>query len=329
MVDFVGLAVLVLLVVLFGYLVRRAWGSKNAILKWVGLVLAGLVTLLFTLVLIGAVIGTVKLNQNYNADHPVAEIKVAGTPEQVARGAKIAQVCGCHLNQGKLPLSGNDFFGGPGGGPPLGTLWARNLTPGGELKDWSDGEIIRAVREGVHKNGRSLIIMPAEVFRSLSDDDVQALVAYLRSQPAVTPDAPPNNLNVLGAVVASGIMGNLLTVQPHISQPVIAPPEGATAEYGQYLVNIIGCRQCHGANLAGGKLGGGPPPGPNLTSLVPTWSQEQFDNTIHTGVDPTGHTLNPEEMPWKEISVFATDDDLKAIYAYLHGLPTLPNNPKQ
>lgn len=329
MVDFVGLAVLVLLVVLFGYLVRRAWGSKNAILKWVGLVLAGLLTLLFTLVLIGAVTGTVKLNRNYNADHPVAAVKVAGTPEQLARGEKIARICSCHLNQGNLPLSGNNFLGGPEGAPPIGTLWARNLTPGGELKDWSDGEIIRAIREGVHKNGRSLIIMPAEIFHNMSDADVQALVAYLRSQPAVTPDAPPNNLNVLGSLLASGLMGDIFTEQPHIAQPVIAPPEGATAEYGQYLVSIIGCRQCHGENFAGGKEGGGPPPGPNLTALVPKWSQEQFDNTIRTGVDPTGHTLNAEQMPWKEISAFASDDDLKAIYAYLHGLPTLPDNPKQ
>lgn len=329
MVDIVGFVVVLFLVLLFGFLTRRAWGSKNAILKWVGVVLAGLLTLLFTLVLIGAVIGTAKLNQNYNADHPVADIKVAGTPEQLARGEKIAQVCGCHLNQGKLPLTGNDFLGGPGGAPPIGSLWARNLTPGGELKDWSDGEIIRAIREGVHKNGRSLVIMPAEIFHNMSDADVQALVAYLRSQPAVTPDVPPNHFNLLGAVFASGIAGNLFTVQPHLSQPVIAPPEGPTAEYGQYLVNIIGCRQCHAQNLAGGKLGGGPAPGPNLTALVPTWSLEQFANTIHTGVDPTGHTLNPEEMPWKEISAFANDDDLKALYAYLHGLPTLPDNPKQ
>ena len=66
-----------------------------------------------------------------------------------------------------------------------------------------------------------------------------------------------------------------------------------------------------------------------VTALVPKWSEADFIKTIRTGVDPTGHTLNPDQMPYKEISTFATDDDLKAIYAYVHGLPTLPDNPKQ
>ena len=77
-------------------------------------------------------------------------------------------------------MVGQDFSKG---GPPVGTLYGANLTPAGEIKDWSDGEIIRAIREGVHKTGRSLIIMPSEVFRHLSDVDVQAIVAYfVRSQ---------------------------------------------------------------------------------------------------------------------------------------------------
>ncbi len=55
-------------------------------------------------------------------------------------------------------------------------------------------------------------------------------------------------------------------------------------------------------------------------ALVPTWSEADFVKTIRTGVDPTGHSLNPDAMPWKEISTFGADDDLRAIYAYLHAL---------
>lgn len=320
----VGLLVLLALVVLFGWLAKRAWGSKHKVLKWPALVLAGLLTLLFALVFVVALMGTLKLYAP--ASNPVANVKVAGTPEQIARGAKFAGICvGCHSSTtGKLPLDGSkdDFMSDPTA-PPVGSLYAPNLTPAGEVKDWSDGEIIRAIREGVHKSGRPLIIMPSEEFHNLSDADVQSVVAYLRSQPA-TPnkpqnDTPSNGLNLLGSIfVGAGLFST--SAQVPITQPIVAPPEGATADYGKYLVDNIGCRSCHGADLAGGTPGFGPPPGPNITAVVPKWSEADFIKTIRTGVDPTGKALDPEQMPWKEYSAFASDNDLKAIYAYVHGL---------
>jgi mono/diheme cytochrome c family protein len=335
MTDFVSLIVLVLLVMLCGYLAWRAWGSKRRWLKWVGVILSGLLTLIFAVILIVVVYGTFKLNQNYNASHPVAEVHATASPEKLAWAEKYVLFCaGCHSPNQQPPLAGRDFLapepGAEGGGaPPIGNLYARNLTPGGELKDWSDGEIIRAIREGVHKNGRSLIVMPSSIFHNLSDEDVQAIVVYLRSQPAVTPDAPPNSLNALGVIFLAVLFPDAQTVQPHIAQPVVAPPQGATAEWGQYMVHISGCADCHGANLAGGKVGGGPPPGPNLTALVPKWNETDLVKTIRTGVDPEGHTLNPNEMPWKELSGLMSDEDLKAVYLYLHGLPTQADNPRQ
>jgi len=319
----VGLLVLLALVVLFGWLAKRAWGSKHKVLKWPALVLSGLLTLACVLLFVVALIGTIRLYAP--ASNPVASVKVAGSADQIARGARFATYCaGCHSTAGKPPLDGgkDDFISGEGT-PPVGSVYAPNLTPAGEIKDWSDGEIVRAIREGVHKSGRPLVIMPSETFRNLSDADVQAVVAYLRSQPA-TPnqpqnDTPSNSFNLLGALFVGG--GLFPTgVQPPITAPVVAPPEGATADYGKYLVANIGCRECHGADLAGGTPGFGPPPGPNLTVVLPKWSETDFIKTTRSGVDPTGHALNPDMMPWKEISAFATDDDLKAIYAYLHGL---------
>src|SRR5258708_7847962 len=114
MVDFVGLAVVLILALVMAWLVSRAWGSKNAILKWAGVVLGGLLTLIFALVFIGAVLGTLKLNRNYNADHPVADLKVAGTPDQIARGAKLTKICGCH----GPTLGGTNFFDPSKGAPP-------------------------------------------------------------------------------------------------------------------------------------------------------------------------------------------------------------------
>ncbi len=322
--NVVSIVVLLVLVVLFAWLTRRAWGSRRRILKWVGVVLAGLLTLLLALVTVVALIGFYKAYAPVG--YAVPEVKVAGSADQVAAGQRLAHFCeGCHSSSGALPLDGgNDNFGSFPGGPPVAALYPPNLTPAGELKGWSDGDIIRAIREGVHKSGRPLLVMPAEIFHHMSDADVQALVAYLHSQPA-TPhsannDTPSNGVNVLGALfVGAGIFQT--SVQPEITQPVVSPPRGVSVEYGKYLVTITGCNTCHGADLAGGTPGGfGPPAGPNLTVLVPQWSDTLFIKTIRTGVDPTGHQLNPTEMPYKEISAAYEDDQLEAIYTYLHGL---------
>ncbi len=328
MFDFVGVLILVVLIVLFGWLAKRAWGSKRAFLKWLGIILAGLLTLLLTLVLVVALIGFVKLNTPQN--NPVTNVKVQGTPDQIARGENFAGFCaGCHSMTGKPPLDGSkgNFLEG---GPPLVevTLYPPNLTPGGPLKNWTDGEIIRAIREGIDKNGRGLFIMPSEVFHNLSDADVQAIVAYLRSQPEVKRDTPPTSFNVVGAVfVGAGIFST--SAQTPISQPVVAPPAGATADYGKYLVSVLGCRVCHGENLAGGTPSEfGPPAGPNLTAIVPKWSEADFVKTIRTGTDPTGHALDPNKMPWKEISAFGSDDDLKALFAFLKTLTPIQNPAK-
>lgn len=314
--DYVGIGILVLLLILFGFLTWRAWRANNKILKYAGGIVSGLLTLVVAVVTGAALYGFAQLNKTYT--NPVADIKVASTPDQVARGQKLAYACvGCHSSNGQFPLAGQNFGEG---GPPLGTLYATNLTPGGELKDWTDGEIIRAIREGIHKNGRSLLIMPAGGFHGMSDADVQALVAYLRSQPAA-PATPPTQINLVGALLVTISGGAFLTAQPPITGPVTGPPEGPTAEYGQYLISSIGgCRDCHGANLAGGVADpNGPPAGPNLTTVGQRWSEADFIKAMRTGMKPDG-TAFSEDMPWKEINAFASDDDLKALYAHLKTL---------
>jgi mono/diheme cytochrome c family protein len=240
----------------------------------------------------------------------------------MATAERFAHGCaGCHSTAGNVPLDGSkdSLFNGSNG-PPFGTMYAPNLTPGGPLKDWSDGEIIRAIREGVDQSGRPLVFMPSDTFHNIGDADVQALVAYLRSQPAVQHDTPPRDISILGTIlVGAGLFPT--AAQPPITQPVVAPEPGPTPAYGEYLVNITGCRTCHGQNLTGRPPGGfGPPAGQNLVAVVPTWSEADFVKMIRTGVDPKGHALNPDQMPWKDFSAVFTDDNLKAIYAYLHGL---------
>jgi hypothetical protein len=197
----IAILVLVALLALFAWLTRRTWRARNTILKWVGAVLAGLVTVILVLVTVVVVIGFYKLYAPVG--YPVANVRVQATPEQIARGEKFAPVCaGCHSAIAQLPLDGgnDNFVDG------LGTLVAPNLTPAGPLKDWSDGEIIRAIREGVHQTGRALIVMPSEIFRYFSDADVQTVVAYLRSQPAVNHDTPPSGLGPIAMIlIGAGI----------------------------------------------------------------------------------------------------------------------------
>lgn len=324
MFDLLGVALLLVVAALGVWLIARARRARNRAVKWLGGTLSGVVTLACIIAFCTVLAGFYRVSYpQYHA--AAADVKVAGTPDQLARGAKIAVICAaCHSPNENPPLAGRDMF--VNGGPPIGTLYAANLTPAGEIKDWTDGEIIRAIREGLHKSGRSLVIMPSEVFHNLSDSDVQSVVAYLRSQPAAGTPTPPTKLNVVGGLLVA--LGFPTAAQPPIAQPVVAPPEGTSADYGKYLVSIAACRTCHGEHLAGRVAKGpGPPAGPNLTMLVPSWTAEQFAQTIRTGVDPNKHTLT-SEMPWKSISHFATDDDLAAMYAYLHVLAPLPGPDK-
>jgi hypothetical protein len=82
--------ILVILIALFGFLATRAWKLKNAFLKCTGVFISGLLTLIPATLLVLALIGFSKLNARY--DNPVAEIQVAGSPAQVARGEKLANI---------------------------------------------------------------------------------------------------------------------------------------------------------------------------------------------------------------------------------------------
>src|SRR5262249_19675124 len=300
----------------------------RAVVKWPGLALAGLVTLILGLVTMFATIGFYKLNERRT--NPVAEIRVAAAPDQIARGERLAHLCAtCHSWDNQVVLSGSDFIA-KFGFPPVGTLHSPNLTPAGNISDWSDGELVRAIREGVHKNGRSLLIMPVETLRNLSDEDVQAIVAYLRAQPAMGSPTPTNQFSVFGALFMN--LSDLRTTQPPVGS-VTKPPPG-TREYGKYMVDVMGCRDCHGTQLQG-KLDLGqpaPPPGPNLTRIVPQWTEEDFMTFFNTGAPPGGGSVPTVtlaggqtlfRMPWPEFRAAATDDELKAIYAYLHSLPAV------
>jgi mono/diheme cytochrome c family protein len=325
MFDIVGILILIVVIAIFAFLTTRAWKLKNAFLRWAGIFLLGLLTLIPAALLVLALVGFSMLNKHY--DNPVASIQVERTQAQIARGEQLAHTCSsCHSPGNELPLSGSNF-GLKFEMPPLGTLYAPNLTPSGDIQDWSDGELIRAIREGLHKNGRSLLVMPSGNYRNLSDEDAQAIVAYLRSQPATGGPTPKNHFNMLGAVFMN--LSDFRTAQQPVGR--VTAPETGTAEYGKYLVDVTGCRDCHGDQLQGKVDNGqpGPTSGPNLTKIVLGWTEEQFMAFFNTGKLPGGGQVpmitlasgfTEPRMPWSSVRATTTDAELKDMFAYLHNL---------
>jgi cytochrome c553 len=313
--------VVLLLSVLFFWLAVRAARARPLAVRILGTFVSGVLGLALAAFTVLAIVGAVKLNTSpYQYTTQTASIPVTGGPDQLARGKQLAQGCtGCHSSTGNLPLDGgkDDFLAG---GPPLGSLYAPDLTPSGPIKDWTDAEVIRAIREGVDKDDRPLVIMPSGGFHGLSDADVQAVVAYLRSQPPSNREVPAPSFTALaGAFFGAGMFPT--SAQPPINGPVTAPPRAATADYGRYLTTATGCKDCHGENLTGGQAGGPAPAGPNLFALVPSWSEQQFITFFRSGTAPNGSQIDPNNMPWKDYSKIFEDQDLQGLYLYLKSKP--------
>jgi cytochrome c553 len=146
-----------------------------------------------------AIAGIIKASSR-NA--PIPEVRVAGNPEQIARGAVIADsFCGaCHTQSS--PLTGGMDIG-KHLAAPVGSFVSSNLTPAGLLSHWTDGEIFRAIRNGVDAQGNWLTIMTYTNVNHLSDADIVALIAYLRSRPAsgAPTENPPDHFNLLGLMM--------------------------------------------------------------------------------------------------------------------------------
>lgn len=294
------------------------------ILNWIGIVLGSLVVLILAVAGVLVLIGNSRLNKTY--DFPPSNIVVPTDEASIAYGRHRAEtLCeGCH---GK-DLSGIEKWFNAG---PLGTIDSANLTTGeggfGQ-EVTSDEDYIRAIRHGIDPEGKPLF-MPAVYSTSfLSDEDLGAIIAYVKSAPPVDHVTYGQNFTPLAKIMlAAGMLGKLPVEAISHDVHVTAPARGISVEYGDYMINTHDCRLCHGQELAGGKH---PDPtikliSPNLTpgGEVGFWTEEQFINTLRTGVTPSGHELDAEHMPWEIYRLF-TDDELKAIYLYLQSLPKLP-----
>ena len=313
--SIVALAALIAIVLLLVWLAFRAVRLKNGVLRWCGAGLASLLALAVACVSALAVAGMVK-QQARRA--PAVNLAVEVSPQRLARGKGLVDgfCSGCHSRTGLLTGGvdiGKDF-------PlPVGAFVSSNLTPAGALSHWSDGEIFRAIRNGVDAEGRWLVVMSYTNAGKLSDEDIEALIAYIRSVPAagVPTPSPPDRINLLGLAMLGA--GMLPSGKPVITDSSAAPPKAPTAAYGEYILSYQDCRECHGANLVGGLSGQMAPIGPGLT-IVKDWQRSEFIAAMRTGIDPSRHHINGAVMPWRTIGRM-DDDELAAIYAYLMQLP--------
>ncbi len=258
----------------------------------------------------------------------------AETPEE--RGAYLVQGpagCGnCHTLLGpEGPVWSMDLGGRLVEDSPAFTAYAPNITPGGPIADWSDAELARAIREGIRPDG-SVIgpPMPFSMYRGLSDEDLGAIVAYLRTVPAVENIVPASTYNI--------------PLPPAYGPPVgsvSAPPRAVTAEYGAYLAGPVAhCLECHtpmgpqGPKIAtdlgrGGLEFHGPwgvSVAANLTSHpdgLAGYSDAEILAMITEGQRPDGSPMLPP-MPYGYFARM-TPEDAAALVLYLRTLPPLPD----
>jgi mono/diheme cytochrome c family protein len=282
------------------------------ILKYIGyLLLAALVVVLSV-----SLLGTLNLNQSYAFD--VEQVTVPhGDAAAIARGEYIFHSFGncadCHLEDLRGSLIVDE--------PAFGQVYAPNLTTGvgGVGATLSDEDFVRAIRHGLDPQGRPLHFMPAQNFVHMSKEDLGAVIAYIRSAPAVDHVQPDTSVNPQGNILMGVIGFNQSPVQTadHALVPPDAVAPGMTDEYGHYLMNVGGCVGCHGADLGGYQESPANPFAPNIRmdGEPGGWTEAQFIAFMRSGTTPAGRQVDPF-MPWEQFR-HMTDEDLQAIWLYL------------
>jgi cytochrome c553 len=281
---------------------------------------------------------------------PITEEKVAVTSERLVRGGYLVnQVCACgachtsreHGDIATEPertdafLAGGNIYVAPG---MTDGLWIPNITPDAEtgVGAWSDDELMRAIRDGVTRDGRFMLpLMPFGAYQHLSDEDVRSIVAYLRAVPAYK-QAKPRPENKLGLMAR--VLFTKIGVQMHAPVHDVPPPGDDPVRKGEYLTTIAACAECHSLTkkgprkrddpkyLAGSEAPMSPPAfgkvwASNLTSDKETGLgkafPDQIKKAIRTGTRLDGKRMAPPMATMIPHYSGIAEDDLDAMVAYL------------
>jgi len=274
------------------------------------------------------------------AARPLTNRTFERTPQRLERGRYLATALSgcvyCHSPH-EWTAPGTPMTAGREGGGEVepyadlpGRVVAPNLTPDPETGagTWSDDQLARAVREGIGHDGRALFpLMPYTRFRNMSDEDLASVIVYLRSLPAVKNPLPKTDI-IFPVKYLIRSVPEPLTAPVHDDASLSDP-----VKYGEHLVNLAGCGDCHTSQVQGKVVpgmdfaGGMPFPGPwgNVASANITpdatgiiyYTDDFFVQALRTG-EVNGQKLNPimPVMVYKNL----TDIDLKSMFAYLHTL---------
>jgi mono/diheme cytochrome c family protein len=299
------------------------------ILKWLGIVL---------LLLVITLIIATSLRQNLKFEAIYPNIHASKDSTVIARGRSLvfgpAHCADCHgpagtdslVNKGEeVPLSGGKIFN-----LPIGKLYASNITsdPTTGIGNLSDSVIARSLRYGVGYDGRALLdLMP---FHNTSDEDLTAIISYIRTLAPVKNEVPERTFNTMGKVIKAFM---LKPAGPDGEVPVSVKPD-STVEYGKYLATYVAnCRGCHtnrdlktgayvGPYFAGGfemeslvdanYIFHTPNISPDKkTGHIAGWTEEMFLQRFRKG------KVYPQSpMPWGPFSRMS-DMELKSIYRYI------------
>jgi len=284
-------------------------------------------------------------------DAPLTGVRLSSDPAVLARGEYLiygpAHCVECHggssdalvkLGEGvHAPLSGGLRLGLG----PLGAVYSKNLTPDAQtgIGRYSDAQVARMMRWAVRPDGRATVV-PMMPFGDMAEDDLAAIISYLRAQPPVRNLVPANEWTLMGKVIKSFV--SIAKPRKSINPAQTAPPQRMTKERGEYLARYVAnCAGCHtprdpntftatGPDFSGGfEMGPLALPGadptvrfrtPNITpkaggALMKFPDRETFIARFQKG----GRHYAGSPMPWEAFARMTTED-IGALYEYLHSL---------
>jgi mono/diheme cytochrome c family protein len=261
--------------------------------------------------------------------------KVSTNPMLIGRGKYLVEsVTGCfdcHSpkewdSRGAPPVAGKEGSGRQWTEEGLAWLTAPNITPDPETGagKWTDDQFARAIREGIGHDGRALFpIMPYSKYKDMSDEDLDAIIAYIKFIPAINNPLPKTSIPF---PMSRLILGAPQPITAPVPTPVLSDP----VKKGQYLVTMASCAECHTAQKNGQRIAGLEYAGGfqlkgkgsecvsvNITpdpSGIPYYDENLFIEAIRTG-RVKARDLNAA-MPWVVYRGMG-DEDLKAIFAYV------------
>jgi len=290
------------------------------VLKWLGYLVGGVVILI--LVAVGTVYAITSSRMGKTYSKTVPAIAIPTDSASIARGQHLAVSVGkcqaCHGDNWAGTVFMKDAV--------FAKLTSANLTrgKGGIGGTYTDEDWVRSIRYGIGRDGKSLIFMPAEAYTHFSDTDLGEIIAYLKTLPpadiAFTPMRSPGPIMRTIYLLADFPMLPAQIINPDMQRTAV--PEGPTKEYGEYLAEAGGCKNCHGANLGGGVVEGKKTPNLTQSGELSKWSEADFEKALHTGTRPDGRMLSAV-MPWPYMKGL-TSTEISAMWAYLQSVPPAP-----